>query len=177
MRPISLLVPFLLLPLWACSTTQSMFSRTKIDCPRANVLSDAAQVTKFRGGMGAADAAVSAEMSPASVQCTYDADDQMAEVDLSFPLTVREGVAKGTQADIGYFVAVMDAGNNVLSRKSYLKNYSLMGKASVAYTEEVDNIAISVAKGKMPADYHVLVGFDLTPAELAYNRAARSRVP
>ncbi len=169
-----LLLPILALPLLGCSSVTNMFSNPKVACPVGRVVGDAAQVTRFRagGGMTANDVALNVTLAPPKVSCDYDPDEHTAELKAQFPITLHAGPAATTgDQDFTYFVAVVDGNTNaILSRKDYRIPLSLAGLQTAVYAEEVENLELTVARGKMPADYRVLVGFVLTPAELAYNR-------
>jgi hypothetical protein len=176
-----LLLPLLVLPLMSCTTVNSWFTKEKVLCPTGRIVSDAAQVTRFRPGGGTTpnDIALTVSLSPPKVTCDYDSDEHVAQLKAVFPITLREGAAKSQgDQEFTYFVAVVDNTTDaILTRKDYRIPLSLAGLPQAVYNEEVENLSLTVAKGKQPADYRILIGLVLTPAELAYNRATRSPIP
>jgi hypothetical protein len=149
-------------------------------CPSTAVLSDAVTVTKLKPGAQArmsnpADVAFQAEMSQAKLDCDYDRTENRLNLDLNFAVKAARGpAAMGADPQLDFFVAVVDADNNVLSKKIYHSQPEMGGRASNVYTQTVTNFAVPLAMDKRPYDYEILTGFQLTPDELAYNRAPKA---
>jgi hypothetical protein len=80
----------------------------------------------------------------------------------------------GPDPQLDFFVAVVDADNNILSKTVYHGKPDLAGRATNIYTQSVDNFRVPLGMDKRPYDYEILTGFQLTPDELAYNRIPRS---
>src|SRR5580765_6622458 len=147
-------------------------------CPPSAVLSDAVTVTKLRPGSTVVDPSnvvFTAEMSKAQVECQYDMAKNTLSVDLSFAVRASKGAAAApTDPPLDFFVAVVDIDGNVLSKKVYQNQPDLGGKPNAQWTQSIKNFAVPIEMDKRPYDYEILTGFQLTPAELAYNRIPKS---
>jgi hypothetical protein len=187
MRRIPLLSLLLLAwPLAACETlglSDPTPHPTLVDtgpiCPVTAVLSDAVTVTKLKPGTppgppNPANVAFTAEMSQAKLDCDYDREQNRLTVDINFAVKATRGpAAMGADPQLDFFVAVVDADNNILSKMVYHGQPVLSGRGSNVYTQNVDNFPVPLAMDKRPYDYEILTGFQLTPDELAYNRVPR----
>ena len=147
-------------------------------CPGAAVLAEASTVTKFRGaGRDPTDVVATAEIARPKLSCDYDNDTRQVELTLSFPLSIKRGPA-GNDADVtvSYFVAVVDSDNNVVLKQGFDRDLA-PDMASAGFDENPGRISFTAAKDKKAVSYEVLVGFQLSHDELAYNRTQRRFVP
>src|SRR5258705_3466405 len=149
-------------------------------CPSTAVLSDAVIVTKLKPGTqaalpNAASIVFTAEMSQAKLDCDYDRSQNKLSVDINFAVKAARGpAAMGPDPQVDFFVAVVDADNNILSKIVYHGQADLGGKATNIYTQNVRNFPVPLGMDKRPYDVEIVTGFQLTPDELAYNRVPRS---
>jgi len=174
------------LPLSACETLGLTSPMQAVDpgpiCPSTAVLADAATVTKLKPGVPLGiqnDAGVvfSAEMSQAKLNCNYDRTANKLSLDLSFAVKANRGpAATGADPQLDFFVAIIDADNNVIAKNIYHAQPEMAGRPNNVFTESVSNYPVPLATDKRPYDYEILTGFQLTPDELAYNRVPR-RLP
>jgi hypothetical protein len=182
-----ILIISLALPLAGCETlglSTPAPDPTLVDmgpiCPATAVLSDAVTVTKLKPGTppgqpNPANIAFTAEMSQAKLDCNYNRDQNRLSVDINFAVKAARGpAAAGPDPQLDFFVAVVDVDNNIISKNVYHGLPDLNGKASFVYTQNVSNFPVPLAMDKRPYDYEILTGFQLTPDELAYNRAPRA---
>ena len=148
-------------------------------CPSTGVLSDAAKIVKFApgGSEEVASALIAAEVVNTTSGCRYDGTDITAGVGLAIEAVVGQAGAKSRQLRyvLPYFVAVTDANDRVLSKREFEATLRLKDNTVVRVLEIVDDIEIKMPAGKTGADYRVIVGFQLTPAQLDYNRRQRRR--
>ena len=144
-------------------------------CPSTAVLADAVTVTKFKPGVPAnAGMMFTAEMSQAQVTCDYDMMRNTLSVDLSFAVKGARGpAAAGADPPLDFFVAVVDIDGNLLAKKVYQNQPDLGNKPNAQWTQRINNFSVPMAQDKRPYDYEILTGFQLTPEELAFNRAPR----
>jgi hypothetical protein len=176
----------LALPLAACQTL-GLSSPDPTDvvvdtgpiCPVTAVLSDATSVTKLRpgtpaGSRDAANVVFSAEMSQAMLDCDYDRENNRLTVDVEFAIRAARGpAAQGAEPQLDFFVAVVDADNNIISKTVFHSQPEMRGRTNNTYTQNVDGFPVPLAMDKRPYDYEILTGFQLTPDELAYNRVPK----
>jgi hypothetical protein len=149
-------------------------------CPSTAVLGDAVTVTKLRPGSpvdGMPDPAnvmFMAEMSQAQIECDYEPEENSLTVDLDFGVRASRGGAAGpTDPPIEFFVAVIDIDGNMLVKRVYQNQPNLGGMANGQWVQRVRNFSVPIDADHRPYDYEILTGFQLTPAELAYNRAPK----
>lgn len=147
-------------------------------CPSIAVLNGTDRVTKFNGqGTDLTDVLLRAEFNKAALQCEYDEDDGQISVNLAFDGYAEIGAAAASrEAVLDVFVTVtrIDNGDVIVSKQldtvpvtfepvsPQLRFYKEIEGLILPYTDRVDG-----------EDYQILVGFQLTGDELAYNR----RVP
>jgi hypothetical protein len=149
-------------------------------CPSTAVLSDAVTVTKLRPGspnnvQNPANVILSAEMSQAQLECQYDAERNAVTIDINFAIRATRGAAAmGADPELDYFIAMVDAQGNLLTKNIFKSQPVLNGRVPGQYTQNVSNFVFQLAMDMRPIDYQLLTGFQLTPAELAYNRIPRS---
>lgn len=149
-------------------------------CPATAVLSDAVVVTKLKPGTQAAlpnpaNVAFTAEMSQAKLDCNYDRAQNRLSVDINFAVKATRGpAAMGPDPQLDFFVAVVDADNNIISKNVYHGQPDMAGRPTNIYTQNVGNFPVPLAMDKRPYDVEILTGFQLTPDELAYNRIPKS---
>ena len=147
-------------------------------CPSTAVLSDAVTVTKLRAGAPAtppnpANVVLAAEMSQAQLECEYNAETNAVTMEINFAVRATRGAAAtGPDPELDYFIAVVDAEGTLLTKNIFKSRPDLRGPMGV-YTQNVSNFVFPLAADKRPIDYQLLTGFQLTPAELAYNRIPR----
>ena len=147
-------------------------------CPSTAVLSDAVTVTKRRPGAPAtppnpANVVLAAEMSQAVLECEYNGETNAVTMDINFAVRATRGMAAtGADPELDYFIAVVDAEGTLLTKNIFKSRPDLSGPMGV-YTQNVSNFVFQLAMDKRPIDYQLLTGFQLTPAELAYNRIPR----
>jgi hypothetical protein len=163
-----LLVMVTLAPLAACN-------RTPPACPRASIISDGATVTRFREGPGRdlTDVTVKGEIVDVAVDCDYDR--RGVDVALQVAIAAERGPADRTRtAEFDYFVAVADAQRNILAKEVF--HVSLRFPPNQQRTGTVDEIEprIPLKDRADGVDYHIIVGFQLTPEEIEWNRSQKA---
>lgn len=172
------LASIVLLTLWGCAS-ESDSAKEAGGCPSGAALSEASTVTKFRPGAGKdlTDVVMSAELAKPQVSCDYDKDGAKVSLTFSFPVTVKRGAAATNEPQtLSYFAAVVDQDNAVLAKQNFTRDIS-MDQNTVSFSENPDGMTFTIPKGKKPVGYEVLVGFQLTRDELAYNRERHRYLP
>lgn len=170
---IRLLAPLLLLgilaPLAACN-------RTPPACPRVSIISDGASVTRFREGTGRdlTDMVAQAEIVDAAVECDYDR--RGVDVALQVAIAATRGPADRSRvAEFDYFVAVADAERNILAKEIFRVGFRFpQNQQRVGTVEEIEP-RIPLKSRAEGVDYQIIIGFQLTPEEIEWNRTRRPR--
>jgi hypothetical protein len=114
---------------------------------------------------------MSANMSPPRLECEYDPATRVDEVNLSFPLTLTKGPASTSDENqITYFIALVNMSGDVIAKRVYQRRIRFEGKQSFIANERAENLVLTLGPGTRPTDHRLLIGFQLTPEQLAYNR-------
>lgn len=140
-------------------------------CPAVVPIGDASRLTKFNGeGTDLTQVAFEASIEDVQYACSYDGP--MLEMVVTVTLVGVEGPANvsGT-ADFNYFVAVATADREILAREDFDVSMPFQGNATRVRLVETVEPTIPLNPGETGADFRLFVGFDLTEAELEYNRA------
>jgi hypothetical protein len=144
------------------------------DCPTITGVTDASVATIFRPGTTADPANVlyTVEITGVSGTCEMDKKETTsdANVEISFRAT-RAPSGGEAHYTVPYFVAVTDGSVRMLAKRTYSIRIDFApGQTTATANDTVGSAHLDVAKGKHPYDYQVLVGLQLTKAELDYNR-------
>ena len=145
-------------------------------CPKPVILRDAGDLQRFRGnGHDFLDTALQGRITSITGSCKPDSAGLVAAtVNVGMELT-RGPASTGRTSDVSFFVAV-SRGDKVLDKQVYT--------IQAVFPENTDRVRLSgdsvdlllpVSKGVGADAYQVTVGFQLSPAELAFNRQGRVR--
>ncbi|MBW8268101.1 hypothetical protein [Caldovatus aquaticus] len=144
-------------------------------CPRIGILGEAADLVRYRPGAGQDLSALELEARVTGFQarCDYVNRGRAMEVRLTVGLQAERGpAARAASAELPWFVAVTDAGEEaILNKREFVTRVGFppnVGRAR-ATSEEI-SVTLPLGQGRDFGDYALLVGFQLTPEELALNR-------
>ena len=148
-------------------------SGLNLACPQVGILRDANQVTLYRpGGQGAANVQARAQIVDYQGNCTYDEDG--VTVDVSLILIAERGPALvGSSVPLTYFAAIIDPAGNISTRQRFDTTVDFTGNTPRAGSREDLQPHIPLPKAQDARAYQVLVGFQLTEAQLEANRKAQ----
>ena len=142
-------------------------------CPKVALLADAAHLTVYRDGPGRdlTDIRFEADLGRISGECVYRKRNTQVTVEMKLTIVAKRGPAdRDRLADLGYFVAILDAQANVLARQEFQSQIEFpLDQAQVGTLEELEQV-IPLKKDQPGSDFDVLVGFRLTPEQLQRNR-------
>lgn len=151
------------------------------ECPHAGVLADAADLTRYRpagqgaGAPGAAghdltDMVLDGQITGVSGDCTRASRRELdVSVTVSMRLT-RGPAARGPVGDVPFFVAVTENGQ-VLDKQIFHVGPDFAANAdTVRLTTDPVSLNLPVSAEKPGSAYDLVVGFQLTPDEVALNR-------
>ena len=145
-------------------------------CPYVKVLYDAARYVEFKDKVEASAAvAFTGEIQTIRSMCAYKVNDPIrvhAKVLFEFG---RGPDAAGRSKTYRYWVAVTDRDHAVLDKEFFTLPVTFpVGEDRVTLTEDLGGITIPRRDSKVSgANFEVLVGFDVTPAMAAFNRAGK----
>ncbi len=156
------------LALGGCSWISGQYSDVK--CPAAGVVTGIDTVARFDGrGTGYVNLADRATVGGVTSDCTVDSTGVSVTVSLS---TVAElgPTAPGRSIDFPYFVAVIDGHDKTIAKRVFPNTVTFKPNENRAGTQDTVTERIPLADPKQADRYHVVVGFQLTEQELAFNR-------
>jgi hypothetical protein len=152
---------------------------TRPDCPTAVALADAADLRRYRtpDSQDLTDLVVNARITGLSGQCVFADRRRSVEVTLTLAMEATRGpAARERSISIPYFVAVTDAQDRILDKAVYTVAAEFPANRSrLRLSGEEVTLTLPVTPDRPAAAYTVIVGFQLTEAELALNRRIATR--
>lgn len=142
-------------------------------CPETGIVREAELVPVFYGSDGrpaAADVAATGAIAGVSGACSFDKPGVAA-----LELKIGFGAKKGPRGmslkkqKFPYFIAILDPQENVLQRQVFSTKVDF-DNAETASAVEEHEIRVPVPSREQAHAYKVVVGFQLTPEQLSYNR-------
>ena len=140
-------------------------------CPSTAILDDAGELIRFSSATpsGPGDVAFRARMKQISGLC--EVDEAFIDMELNTAMEAFRGPSNADgEAKFTYFVAILDKDKKVMSRIKFPMIAQFKQRETELGFSEALTITIPRKAGDLPKDYIVYLGFEMTPAELAYNR-------
>jgi hypothetical protein len=143
----------------------------ELACPKVTIPDETREVTQFRSG-GAHD--MTDVVSRAAVLqydggCEYG--DKAVTVNLNLLLGAERGpAARDAQGAYQYFVAITDPAGRIIGKQQFDTTIGFSPNVGKGTSVEELVQQIPLAQGSSAAGYGILVGFQLTPEQLAFNR-------
>lgn len=173
-----ILVPGAALVGLAVLTACSAQEKREAACPKGVIPADAASVTRFRDGPGRdlTDVLAKGEIINILVQCRYDR--RGVTVDLQIAIGAERGPADRSRvAEFDYFVALVDPEQKILVKEPFRARFEFRdNRTRLGQIEEIEP-RLPLVDAMQGPNHQILVGFQLTPDELAWNRNQRAREP
>lgn len=142
-------------------------------CPAVGVLQGTENVTLVRGtGADLTDVIVKAEMGRVVSKCEYNTSDSTITVDLAFDGIAELGPAATSRAfTLQTFVAVTRR-YNAFDKKQILEVPVVFepGQRQMRFVQSLDGTVLPYGDSADGRIYQILIGFQLTPQQLDYNR-------
>ena len=142
-------------------------------CPVSVVLADASQIAVFRAG-GSQDLSGEAyrvALTGASSSC--DINKKTGETGSSLRLNfraTRAPAADGAHYTVPYFAAITQ-GDQLVEKRILNVTFDFAPGASTAtFTESPDDFNLHVENGHFPYEYQLMAGFQMTSAQIDYNK-------
>ncbi len=147
-------------------------------CPSVSILGETSEVTLFAEGRGQdlTDVVYRASIERVASNCDYTRSGDTVTSTVAARLVATRGpAAQVSQETLVYFVAVVDKDQKVLARELFDSTFTFQAnQRQAAAIEEIEQI-IPIRGDLRGLDYEVLVGFQLTPEQLEFNRQERQR--
>lgn len=175
-RPLAAAAALLVAALAACSSDE----KKPNVCPRVAALSEGGSLTRFAAGPGRdiLDIDFQAEIADLVSACEYpDRSGARTVVVQVAPVFVLSRGAANTdrRASFTYFISVV-RNEQILSKQQFQVDSEFVGNRSRMVIVDDDppiTIDIPLAFRTAEYEYEIIVGFQLTPEELAYNQRWR----
>ena len=145
-------------------------------CPRVSVLGDAAKLVLFRPGPGRdlIDIEFEGEITPLGGGCNYVDRNRVIEMRLELRIAALRGpAAVGPTVEFPYFVAIVGPDQTILVKQVFRSPIAFEKNRRRAGALEQTDQTIPMQAGQTGSDFEVLIGFQLTAAQLDYNRQQR----
>jgi hypothetical protein len=154
-----------------------MFSKTpQFDCPAVEIPKEVATMTKFRegGGRDLTDVVYQAGILDVQIACDYGS--KGVDVQLNVVVGAERGPAnRAASATVPYFIAIGDPSRTILAKEVFSSTVTFQPNLPRAYNTEETEETIPLPKGRSAERYGIIVGLQLSPEELEYNRARTQR--
>ena len=145
-------------------------------CPLLGVLYDSSRLVEFKGeGERFQNVAFTGEMRGVRGLCRYTGANPI-ELSLDIDMAFGKGpAAEGQSRVYRYWVAVTRANMAPIEKRYFDVTVDFpRGEDRMAGAEHIEKIVIPRANDTISgANFEILVGFDLTPQQLAFNRAGK----
>ena len=156
------------LALAACNTEQLE------KCPAAAVLVDTGSLTQLQtNAQGQQSVLYTVQITRATRDCDIPkySREMTGSVSFDFQAT-RTNAAAGATYAVPYFVAITSEGK-VLAKQVFQVAFAFQpGETTTTFSDSVNSLSLTIGRDKKATDYGILVGFQLTKAQLDYNRRA-----
>lgn len=155
-------------------------SQKIIVCPVPAILADTQSVTIFRPGTtpDLANELYTVSLINAVGDCTFKsrASTVQASLELTFRAT-RAPTKEAASYSVPYFVAVHE-GPKIFSKRLYTLRFSFAPGATTTIVKQAPgDIEVVISNGKLPWNYQQLAGFQMTAAQIEYNRTRGRYLP
>lgn len=143
-------------------------------CPSAYALGDAARLVQIRGEERLANVGFTGEILGVRSFCRYYGGEPIiADLEIDFGFG-RGPAAEASSHTYRYFVAVTRSDQAVIHKETFPVRVNFRGSDRTYQTERIDYIKIPRASETTSGtNFEIIVGFELTPEELEFNRAGK----
>ena len=148
---------------------------TLYPCPSVGVLEGTDHVTFVTGaGTDLTDVVAKAEIGKVVSNCKYNLDESTITVDIAFDGLAELGPAATSRAlTLQTYVAVTRRFNTFDKKQVYEVPVTFeAGRRQMSFVKTVEGTILPYGGSADGRIYQILIGFQLTPEQLAYNRSA-----
>lgn len=167
-----------------CTTWHKMTAYISSDsqnvCPDTAILANTAVIPVFDPAKGAdpSNVVYSLQMMKVTSRCDYSKRENKADVNLRIKFkATRPPGGEEAHYKVPYYLAITTDGNIVNKEVRWLEFDFPKAAAEVSGEEYVPSLVIDVAPQKRSFEYHVLTGFQLTQAQIDYNKKMGQYLP
>jgi len=146
------------------------------DCPQVDVIPELRSIHQFLegGSTRAADEVAAITMTGFKTACKHNANNVVIDLDVRFEATLGPKAQAWSDTRPGFawpwFVAISTPNGNIMAKEVFAVTISFdEGQTHVIHEEHLRQIIPT--QGEYGMTHELLMGFQLTDADLAYNRA------
>jgi len=162
------------------STVNYIRADSATSCPDAAILASTASLPAFDPAKGSDPSGVlyNARMTDVKARCDFSKRQFTADSNLKIFITAtRPPGGQEASYRVPYFIAVTSNGEIVDKQVFWAEFEFSEGDTSVNFRHDVDSFVVDVGPQKKPYDFHLLVGFQLTKAQLEFNKKMGQYAP
>lgn len=145
-----------------------------VSCPTVGVLAEASQITRFRHGgeRDISDMTWHGEIESVDYTCVQPEGKDVVLADAVIVATFTRGLAATSDRQFfNMFSALSERQDKIVDKSVFSMDVKFKsGQRSVTVTQKVKGIRVPTKGSVAPELYNVYFGFQLSPAEVAYNR-------
>lgn len=157
-----------------CAAVEALDTTPNVGpCPVVGVLYDASRLVEIHGSERHENVGFTGSVEGVKSFCRYKGGDPITmDLDISFAFG-KGPKAESSSKSYPVFVTVTRRDRSVLAKETFTMNVNFpAGKDIVRLTENIPGIVIPRANDTVSGtNFEVIVGFDLTPEQIAYNRS------
>ena len=160
----------------ALQAAEPLVAAYGVDCPRVGVVEDLNSLTQLSDDSGRIGTEISsARMASVQSQCAINDKNVIVDMDIMFEGRMGpQGRAKSDDQpsfSYPYFIAITTPSGSITAKEVFTATVAYEpGQDTMNHAEQLRQV-IPLTGEYNPSDFEILVGFQLSPAELAYNRA------
>jgi len=157
----------------ACTSSEQVELERALPCPSVGALSGTETLTLFSGnGTDVTDIVLTAEIERVVNKCEYDIDDGIIFVDLAFRGTAEIGpAATSREITVPLFIALTELDARVLRKDVFPMTLAFEGnQRQTSFIHTIEETKVPYVARIDGSAYEILVGFQLTPEQRAFNR-------
>jgi hypothetical protein len=146
-------------------------------CPRIGVLGDASHLVRFKPGSGRdlTDITYEADISVRRGACEYVKKETQLYVELSVEIQAVRAPGTGEKGEFAYFIRTTDRGGRVTGGENFVMTVPFGQDLRRAGGVEELALSFPLKAGQLGSELEIVVGFQLSPDELDYNRRLRGK--
>ncbi|MEQ9144123.1 MAG: hypothetical protein RLO08_07175 [Parvibaculaceae bacterium] len=160
----------------ACATEEEVAYEQSLPCPAVGILGGTESLTLFSGeGRDITDVVLTGEMERVVSECEYDIDDGIIYVDLALRGSAEIGpAATSREITVPVFIALTEVDSRVLRKDVFPLTLAFPGnQRSTSFIHTIEETKVPFVARIDGSAYEILLGFQLTEEQLAYNKRGR----
>jgi len=168
------------LPALALALLASGCSSKILICPVPAILADTSTITVMRPGTqpDLANELYTVKLTDAQGDCVLNNKTAIVKSSLNLTFVAsRAPTREAAHYRVPYFVAATE-GNKIYAKRAYTLDVDFAPGAATAVIQQAPgDVSIQVENGKLPWNYQLMAGFQMTEAQIEYNKTKSRYLP